>query len=100
MARHAQDDVLLLMDQDLEAVSILLGDKPFLFGDRPYEVDASVFGILDIMLYHKGSAPELEGLVSDHARPTAYQLHHCFRAVHPWEIHLSGIEGGSPWRSQ
>ncbi|GAB4815055.1 hypothetical protein N2152v2_002101 [Parachlorella kessleri] len=63
MGRHAPEDVLLLMDQDLEAISTLLGDKPFLFGDRPYEVDASVFGILDTILYHKGAVPQLEVLV-------------------------------------
>ena len=41
----------------------MLGDKPFLFGDSPYVVDASVFGILDIILYHKGAMPQLEALV-------------------------------------
>ena len=51
------------MDQDLKAISALLGDKPFLFGDQPYEVDATVFGMLDIILYHKGAMPQLEALV-------------------------------------
>ncbi len=34
------------LDQDLKAIAARIGDKPFLFGDRPSSVDASIGAIL------------------------------------------------------
>ncbi|PXF29732.1 hypothetical protein WH50_18935 [Pokkaliibacter plantistimulans] len=34
------------LQQDLQCVSDVLGDKPFLFGDRPSRYDASCFGVI------------------------------------------------------
>ncbi|GAB4815056.1 hypothetical protein N2152v2_002102 [Parachlorella kessleri] len=65
MGRFAPEDVALLMNEDLKAISALQGDKPFLFGDQPYEADATVFAILDVILYHKGAFPQLEALVHE-----------------------------------
>jgi glutathione S-transferase len=47
--RHSREEVLGLMGEDLRAVSEFLGQKNFLMGDRPCEVDCAVFGQLSQM---------------------------------------------------
>lgn len=44
--RHAPAEIYALGGADLAAVSTVLGDKPFLFGDRPTLADATAFGFL------------------------------------------------------
>lgn len=46
MGRHSRGERLLLAEKDLEAVSHMLGDRYYLFGDRPTAVDASAYGML------------------------------------------------------
>jgi glutathione S-transferase len=46
IGRHAPDEILLLGERSLAALSTLLGDKPFLYGDRPQGSEAIVFHIL------------------------------------------------------
>ena len=41
--RHANEEVADLATRDFAAASKLLGDKPFLFGDTPCGVDATLF---------------------------------------------------------
>lgn len=53
-----------MMDEALSSLSATLGDQPFLLGDRPYEADAAVFGMLHVLLHHKGAFPQLEEIVS------------------------------------
>lgn len=45
--RHSREDVTAIGQKDLDALSELLGDRPFLLGDRPRAVDASVFAFVD-----------------------------------------------------
>jgi glutathione S-transferase len=35
---------------DLQAVTVLLGDRPFFFGDRPTTIDAIAYGCLDNLI--------------------------------------------------
>ncbi|HZZ89997.1 MAG TPA: glutathione S-transferase family protein [Caulobacteraceae bacterium] len=42
--RHAIGEVADLATRDFAAASELLGDKPYLFGERPSSVDATLFG--------------------------------------------------------
>jgi glutathione S-transferase len=44
MGRHARADIESLAARDLDAISAILGDKPFLFGAEPHAADASVYG--------------------------------------------------------
>lgn len=44
--RHAPAEIYDLARRDLEALSTILGDKPFLFGREPKAADASVGGLL------------------------------------------------------
>lgn len=46
IARHAPDEIVELGDRSLNALSVLLGDKPYLMGERPVAVDATAFGSL------------------------------------------------------
>ena len=41
--RHTDDEILGLACADLRAVSAILGDRPFLLGDRPSSADATVY---------------------------------------------------------
>lgn len=42
MGRHSPDEIVRLADADLAAVEAILGDKPFLLGDRPCGADCTV----------------------------------------------------------
>jgi len=46
MMRHSADEIVDLGDRSLQALSALLDDKPYLIGDRPSGVDATMFGML------------------------------------------------------
>jgi glutathione S-transferase len=46
IGRHTDLEILALATRSLQAVSAVLGDKPFLFGKRPCGADATVFGML------------------------------------------------------
>jgi glutathione S-transferase len=48
--RHSEAEVVLLARHDVEALAVLLGDKPFLFGDKPCAVDAPVFAYVASLL--------------------------------------------------
>lgn len=44
--RHSRDEIYELGKRDLSAVAALLGDKPYLLGDKPSSYDAVVFAFL------------------------------------------------------
>lgn len=46
IGRHSQEEIVELGGRSLSALSALLGDKPYLMGDRPSGVDATALGIL------------------------------------------------------
>ncbi len=46
LGRHSTEEQRSLAAGDIKAVEDTLGDKPFLFGDRPCGADASVFAFL------------------------------------------------------
>lgn len=50
VGRHSPDEITALGVKSLSALSTLLADKPFLFGDQPTSADATVFGILITVL--------------------------------------------------
>lgn len=47
---HTRDEVHRAAIDDVRAVTRILGDKPFLLGDRPANVDATVFAFVDGLL--------------------------------------------------
>lgn len=54
-ARHTREEVLAMGVADLQAVETLLGDQPFLFGDRPRSVDATAYAFLLAIQSHPGT---------------------------------------------
>ena len=44
--RHTKEEVAELACRDIEALAALLGDKPFLMGDKPCGADATVFAFI------------------------------------------------------
>lgn len=55
--RHTRDEAMALTVADLQAVERVLGDRPFLLGDRPRGVDATVYAFLISMQRHPGATP-------------------------------------------
>lgn len=45
LGRHSNDEIVELGARSLAALSVLLGDKPYLFGDAPCGADATAFGM-------------------------------------------------------
>lgn len=46
VARHTEDEILYLGARSLAALSLLLGDKPYMMGERPCGLDATAVAIL------------------------------------------------------
>ncbi|MDB5470208.1 MAG: glutathione S-transferase [Caulobacter sp.] len=46
VGRHSEAEIAWLGERSLNAIALTLGDKPFLFGDRPTGSEAVVFSIL------------------------------------------------------
>jgi glutathione S-transferase len=48
--RHTRDEQDRLAVADIEALATILGEKPFLMGERPCGADATVFGFVASIL--------------------------------------------------
>lgn len=46
IGRHSDEDILFLGTRSLQSFAQLLGDKPYLMGDKPCGTDATAFGLL------------------------------------------------------
>lgn len=55
--RHRRDEAIAMAVADLDAVETLLGDQPFLLGDRPSTVDATAYAFLVAIQNHPGTTP-------------------------------------------
>lgn len=51
IGRHTKDEVRAMGMQDMKALSDFLGDKPFMMGDKPTELDCVLFGFTCQILY-------------------------------------------------
>uniref|UniRef100_A0AC34RS89 Glutathione S-transferase n=1 Tax=Panagrolaimus sp. JU765 TaxID=591449 RepID=A0AC34RS89_9BILA len=51
MGRNSLQEVVEIMKRDLSALSTLLGDKPYFFGNKPTSFDATAFGQLAQVFY-------------------------------------------------
>lgn len=71
IGRHSRDERMSLAARDIAAVSTLLGDKTFLFGDEPSAVDAAAYG----ELASSGTAffdSKLPSIIDAHANLRSY----------------------------
>lgn len=62
IGRHRREEIYALGAADLAAVSTVLGDKPFLFGDHPTLADATAFAFLISII-----GPDFESPLKDSA---------------------------------
>ncbi|XP_053400984.1 failed axon connections homolog isoform X2 [Mercenaria mercenaria] len=52
IGRHSPEEVDRILEDDLTALADFLGEKKFMFGDEPTEVDCAVFGQVSQVKYH------------------------------------------------
>ena len=57
MGRHSDEVIVAQGKADLDALSELLGDKPYFLGHEPASIDACVFGFLGVTVYVEGDNP-------------------------------------------
>ena len=50
LGNHGKGDVQRAGIEDLQAVSTILGDKDYILGDRPSDVDCTLFGFMCIIM--------------------------------------------------
>jgi len=70
--RHTFDEVMQIGRADFDAFAQLLGDKPYLFGDRPRVVDCSFFAFLEGTLGCPVDTP-IKQRVESHPNLVAYR---------------------------
>ncbi|XXY44268.1 glutathione S-transferase family protein [Sorangium sp. So ce269] len=86
IARHSEEEIVALGARSLAALSVLLGDKPYLFGGRPAGVDATAFALLAGILTPYFDSP-LRRRAEGFSNLVAYtaRLMREFYPEHPWE---------------
>ncbi|KAK7076108.1 hypothetical protein SK128_025596 [Halocaridina rubra] len=72
IGRHTHAQIENIVVKDLFAISKYLGEKPFLMGDEPCEVDCSVFGCLVQIVYNYPGSPYTEMLLNEFANLSHY----------------------------
>ena len=75
VGRHSKAERLALAKGDLDALAVLLGDKPFLFGEQPHGADATLFACVASICF-TDLQPEITYLASAHANLRAYARPH------------------------
>lgn len=55
IGRHGREEVMAMAVADLGAIEALLGEQPFLLGDSPRSVDATVYAFLLAIQRHPGT---------------------------------------------
>ncbi len=64
VGRFTQDELAILGRRDVEALATLVGDKPYLFGERPCAADASVFAMLTLLMDPATASPTRDAALS------------------------------------
>jgi len=75
IGRHSEEEIHELMRKNIESISTILGNKPFLLGDEPCEDDCALFGLMAQFVWGGGAmSPEsrlLLGKKDVHVKPIA-----------------------------
>jgi len=71
VARHKESDVAEFMRRDYQALSNLLGDKPYLFGDSMTRYDATAIALVS-MLFSEGIPSRAPDIASEFPNLRAY----------------------------
>jgi glutathione S-transferase len=72
IGRHTKADIAMLAARDIDALAAILGDKPYLMGEKPCGSDAFVFGIVTSILTPPLDNP-LRAAMQKHANLVAYR---------------------------
>jgi glutathione S-transferase len=70
--RHSYEEAVAMGTGDLDAIAELLGDRPFLLGDAPRTVDATVFAFVESTFGYPLDTP-LKKHAQSHANLVAYR---------------------------
>jgi glutathione S-transferase len=79
LGRHGDEEIIRMGIADLDAVAALLGDKPYVFGDTPTDIDATVFAFLALTHYVPSPSP-----LFTHVRKQPKLTAYCDRIVARW----------------
>jgi glutathione S-transferase len=71
IGRHSEAEIFAFGLKDLQAVQDILGDKPYILGDKPTEYDASIYGLLANFMAKPFPSPMSE-FISNSPSLTAY----------------------------
>jgi glutathione S-transferase len=74
MGRHSPAQIHAIACRDVDAVSELLGDQPFMLGDKPHGIDATAYAFLANLLWAPIDSP-----VQRHARARPNLEAYCLR---------------------
>lgn len=85
LGRHAPGEIARLGIRSIDALAVLLGDKPWLMGKAPSGVDATALGMLACVLTPFFDTP-LRRAAAAHANLTAYvaSMMQRYYPGHPW----------------
>ncbi len=72
MGRHKKEEIARLGVRDIDALAEILGEKPFLMGDKPCGADATVFGFIVCLLSPVYESP-IVAAAENHANLAAYR---------------------------
>ena len=79
MGRHTRSQIETLAKRDLDAISDILGDRPFLFGAEPYSADATVYSFVASAL-----CPLFDTPIKDHAQSKPNLVAYAKRGTARW----------------
>jgi glutathione S-transferase len=71
LGRHTKADIAALAARDIDALAAVIGNKPYLMGDKPCGSDAFVFGIVTSILTPPLGGP-LQAAMRKHVNLVAY----------------------------
>ena len=71
-ARHSRDELYSIGKKDIDALSELLGKKPFFLGDSVSSVDCSAFGVLNNIIHSPASELPLQQYARTKSNLTEY----------------------------
>jgi glutathione S-transferase len=71
LSRHTRDEIYAICANDIESVSVLLGDNEFFFGNKVSSVDAAIYGFLGNAFYAPLETPP-QATIAKHANLVAY----------------------------
>lgn len=69
--RHTRDEIYALGFADLEALSTMLGDRPFFLGDEPHTIDVVAYAFLGNLYYWEKPTPLVDAM-KKHANLAAF----------------------------